>query len=121
MGCEFPSRIELDRDLVRRNEYIFVKCNFRTRIGDFESLLASSHGRVKVIEQVIVVDIGSPIAELNQADSIVRSEIGVYEHVRFAAAIIWIIEQDEVICALKGIGTGSVTKPRILSQKGLMY
>ena len=42
-------------------------------------------------------------------------------NVRFAAAIIWVVEQDKVARALKSISASTIPKPRALSDESLMY
>jgi hypothetical protein len=61
-----------------------------------------------------------PIAELDQADPASGREAWVHVDVRFAAAVVRIIEEDKVALALILIGACAVPKPPPLSYECIM-
>ena len=89
-------------------------------VGYIQSLGRGADAHVEIVEQIVSVHIARPIAELNQADSFVRSEGWVHVNVWFAATIIRVIEQDKVARALESISAKTVPQPRTLGNKGLV-
>jgi len=61
-----------------------------------------------------------PIAELDQADPASGRKAWVHMDVRFAAAVVRIIEEDKVALTLILVGARAVPKPPPLSEERIM-
>ena len=93
---------------------------FRPTVCDIERLDTSLHCHIEFIEEVVTVHPRGPIAELDQADPAGGRKAWVHVNVRFAAAVVRIIEEDKVALALILIGACAVPEPPPLSKERIM-
>lgn len=74
----------------------------------------------EVAKQIETIHPRSPIAEFNETDAAIRSEVRIYVNVGFAARIIWIFEEDEIVLTLRVVHAGSIPESSILTKQCLM-
>jgi hypothetical protein len=68
----------------------------------------------------VIIHPRRPIAELDEADPASGREARVHVDVRFAAAVVRVIEEDEVVLTLVLVGTCAVPEPPPLSYERIM-
>jgi hypothetical protein len=97
-----------------------VEDQSRPTVCDVERLGTCSHRHIEIIEEVVTIHPRRPIAELDQADPAGGRKARVHMDVRFAAAVVRIIEEDKVALALILVGACAVPKPFPLSKERIM-